>query len=436
MTVTATVLFESPQTEIASLIRTHLQRSIRTRIVAGFLTVEGIALLKAPLEASPSSLDTLIVGAGTYRGFDALDQLLGIGVDPAALHVHLGHSRLTGNRAKHRFYRYHPMLHSKVYYMEHADGTASAFIGSHNITGFALGGLNGEASVLLEGPANSDEFNKVRRHIAEAKAQSTQYSPSKKEALAWWTREALHGIRDKANDLPRDATTANTIVILAENKACDVPAKKDIIYFELPLALGQVQSLRSEVHLYVFDSLPSSPIVGLQSLHKAIGSCWCKTMGLEMAKGGVELLADWEITGKRAPSLVKTVKPFRPTPISDMQQVRVEAYGNVRGRFEYLFDKPSKKWTPELWEDNQTPSLFGDEDQKGSFPTQVSYDADFRETLEAMALSPNPEHHPWQLVRDLVAEDASEKTGYSQALEEYSPDSGSYIMLSLRRREQ
>ena len=52
--------------------------------------------------------------------------------------------------AKHRFYRYHPMLHSKVYLLDMGDDNACAFVGSHNLTGFSLLGLNGEAGILIE----------------------------------------------------------------------------------------------------------------------------------------------------------------------------------------------------------------------------------------------------------------------------------------------
>ena len=57
------------------------------------------------------------------------------------------------------------MLHSKIYYMEMPNDQACAFIGSHNLTSFALRGLNGEASVLLEGPRERPEFASVREHV-------------------------------------------------------------------------------------------------------------------------------------------------------------------------------------------------------------------------------------------------------------------------------
>lgn len=141
MTVTAQVLFGQPQHEIASLLRNRLSRCNRASLVAGFMTVEGIEAVAPALRAQPGKLAHLVVGAATWRAFDALDQLRSAGVAPSALHVHLGHSRATTAGATYRFYRYHPMLHSKTYLMEMPDGTSAAFIGSHNLTGFALLGL-------------------------------------------------------------------------------------------------------------------------------------------------------------------------------------------------------------------------------------------------------------------------------------------------------
>src|SRR6266404_5663300 len=78
--------------------------------------------------------------------------------------------------------RYHPMLHSKVYFFEMHDGTASAFVGSHNVTGFALRGLNGEAGVLLEGLGSDPTFAEVQQHINQAYLQAAAYDSSMKEA--------------------------------------------------------------------------------------------------------------------------------------------------------------------------------------------------------------------------------------------------------------
>jgi HKD family nuclease len=60
------------------------------------------------------------------------------------------------------------MLHSKLYLLEMPNGTAAAFVGSHNLTGFALLGQNGEASLLVEGSASEPEFAALRRHVNDA----------------------------------------------------------------------------------------------------------------------------------------------------------------------------------------------------------------------------------------------------------------------------
>jgi hypothetical protein len=95
------------------------------------------------------------------------------------------------------------MLHSKIYYMELPGDLACCFIGSHNLTSFALLGFNGEASVMLQGPKNSPEFDSVRSHIQTARSQAIQYSSDMKDAYAWWMREFLDGLRTEI-EFPQD----------------------------------------------------------------------------------------------------------------------------------------------------------------------------------------------------------------------------------------
>ncbi|MCB1127906.1 MAG: hypothetical protein KDM81_15535, partial [Verrucomicrobiae bacterium] len=142
--MTSTILFNLPQQEIASRISDRIARAMSVSIVTGFATPGGLAALSGPITARPQKLQTLVVGAATYPGFAVLDELLAAGVPSGRLRVHLGHTGPTGGK-NNPFARYHPMLHSKVYYMELPDATACAFIGSHNATAFALTGLNGEA---------------------------------------------------------------------------------------------------------------------------------------------------------------------------------------------------------------------------------------------------------------------------------------------------
>ena len=418
MSVSAKVLFNKPQQEIASLLRGRLDRCKSASLVAGFMTVEGIEAIADPFRSHPEKLKHLVVGAGTYKAFEACDRLIDVGVNPGNLHVHLGFTRETTARAKHSFLRYHPMLHSKVYLMEMGSGTSSAFIGSHNLTSFALMGLNGEAGVLLEGRSSSAEFGDIRNHIAEAVRQAVVYDPSMKDAYNWWVLQFIDGLRVKFNDRPRDAETKRTIVVMAECAGPDLPGKDDAIYFEIPEAIGRIASMRAEVHLFVFDTLPATPGQALNQLHMAKQSFWCRMIGLEDDRGGVELRADWEIQNRTKPTLSETPSPFRPTPKREMQQVRVELRNEVYDAFQYLFDSDRASWLPSL------------DDQE-----QVQVKVAERGFLKSLELVPR-EDLEWYRVNGLVPEGERTSAAYRMALTDMSPQSGNYILMSLRRRKR
>jgi hypothetical protein len=80
MAVTVQVLFGRPQQEIASLLRDRMSRCTTASLVAGFMTVEGIEAIAEPISANPNKLARLVVGAGTYRAYEALDHLVADGV--------------------------------------------------------------------------------------------------------------------------------------------------------------------------------------------------------------------------------------------------------------------------------------------------------------------------------------------------------------------
>lgn len=420
MAVKATVLFGRPQQAIADLMRAQLSQCQAAWIVTGFATVEGVETLAPALAAQPQKLQAFVLGASTYRGFQSLDRLLAAGVPPDRLHVHLGHTRLTTSGAKYSFYRYHPMMHSKVQLLQMPDGRAVAFIGSHNITGFALLGLNGEAGVMLEGMMTDPEMVEIRSHIDDARNQSTQYTPAMKDAFAWWTEQFIEGLRQQIGaDEDDDVENRKTIVVLAARSDQGVPKKGDVIYFEVPEALRLLRGLDAEVHIYLFAARPKSPMEALGSLDQAVQTLWCTTKGVEIEQGGLELKADWYIDDVGGPALVPVKKPFRPRAPAGMQQVRVKVWNNIFDRFEYLFDRKKIAWVPELDEEDQ-----------------VRVDPKDGEMLRHLELVP-PQDREWFLVRSLrPAEDDGAPAGkYEMALRQTAPDSGNFVLLSHRRRK-
>ena len=417
MPISVQVLFDRPQREIASLLTDRLARCKSASLVAGFMTAAGIEAIEAPIHAVPGKLKALVVGAGTYQAFQALDGLLAARVPPDRLHIHLGFSGPSGT-IKHPFHRYRPMLHSKVYLMDMPDGSSAAFVGSHNLTGFAILGANGEAGILIEGPSNAPEFAALRRHIAACIVQATQYDPAMKDAYAWWTTQFIDGLKVEVGREPSDAENKQTIVVLSARGTGAIPRANNVIYFEMAKALMEFQSLRPEVHIYIFDQLPASPAAALNSLNSAKARLVCGIEGIQTERGGVELIADFHIDNRRQPELKAAARPFRPQPAVGMQQLSVRVQGSIQTAFEYLFDRGKADWAPIY--DDATEPFQDDEGRAIALPAEL---------LPRLG-------ERWLRVKGLQRVGSAAKEANQLVLWEADPASGSFIVFSWRRRRE
>jgi hypothetical protein len=398
MSVTATFLHSRPQREIASAIRSRLAGCCTAEIVSGFATPDGVQALRA--NSASSKIRRLVLGAGTFKAFEALDGLINSGLPTRAARVHLGHTRATGGR-KNPFARYRPMLHSKIYYFEMPDGTAAAFVGSHNLTGFALRGLNGEAGVLLEGPSTDPVFDEVRGHIAESFRQAAPYDPSLKAAYAQWLRDYLEQLGIDATDMPRDDEGTRTVILFAEAPKGKTPIPGDRVYFELDMRITEVNSINTEVHLHLFATVPTTPAEALSRSVVSDTALLGKVEAIDSAAGSAEVKADWFIEDPSKPQLKPTVQPFRPTLSPGKQQVRALVSKSLELGFDYLFDAGRGVWKPTLGDET-----IHDEETK----------------------------FDWSAVTGLRESDPIEGRLLIPDMKETSPDSGSFVLFSRRRR--
>jgi hypothetical protein len=401
MSVTATFLHSRPQREVASLIRARLAICESAQIVSGFATPDGVDALRATVVSS--KIIRFVLGAGTFKAFEALDGLISSGLSPSAARVHLGHTRATGGK-KHPFARYRPMLHSKIYFFEMSDGTATAFVGSHNLTGFALRGLNGEAGVLLEGPLSDPVFVEVRSHIEESYRQATPYDTSLKEAYARWFRDYLEQLSIDATDMPRDDESRRTVILFAQAPTGRMPAPGDRIYFELDLRITEVNSIDTEVHLHLFSAMPANPTEALSRAGSSDTALFGKIEAIDSAAGSAEVNADWFIDNPSKPELKPAAPPFRPTLTQGKQQVRAQVSRRLNTHFDYLFDGGRGNWSPHI----------GQEELRD-------------EETDAVWLSVRGLHESAPIELGKLSKLAN--------LREVSPESGSFVLFSRRRRK-
>jgi hypothetical protein len=289
---------------------------------------------------------------------------------------------------------------------------ASAFVGSHNVTAFALGGLNGEAAVLLEGDKTEQQFVAIREHIAEAARQALRYTPDLKAALAWWTKEYLDGLQAEMG-IPHDWTSTRTIVILASTDGTRRPNPGDTFYFELPAGIQQIESLKTPVHLFLFTTLPADPWQALARAGEAAMACNCIPLGADNQQGIEAIRVRWNIDGNRSPVLRAVPGgSYQPVTSPGNQQVhaRIEHVGVEA--FDYQLEKEKVDWAP----------VYGDE--------VISVDVhDVDKTYR------KPDARDWQLVRGLEPKHKVVERDQA-ALKLASPESGSFVLVSLGRRKR
>ncbi|MEC9344630.1 MAG: phospholipase D family protein [Pseudomonadota bacterium] len=356
MTVTARMLFDRPQQKIAPIIRDLLARCRDAQIVSGFATPDGIEALRAT--RASARISRFVLGAGTFKAFETLDQMIAGGLPPAAARIHLGLTRATGTR-KHPFARYRPMLHSKIYYFDLPGDEAAAVVGSNNLTGFALRGLNGEAAVLLEGPSADPVFEDIRNHIAESYRQARPYDSSLKAAYAQWYKDYLDQLGIVTTDMPRDSDSTATLILYAEAPVGALPTVGDHIYFEIDIRLEEVRRIGTEVHLHLLPTLPSTPREALNASTGSNPAYFCKIEMIDATSGSAEQKADWLIDHRASPRLRPAPRPFRPTLTVGMQQVRVRIERDLEEQFDYLFDSGKGVWRPELGQEGVNDEATG-----------------------------------------------------------------------------
>jgi hypothetical protein len=421
MPLSAQVIFDTPQQEVASELRRLFRRCRSVSIVTGFATVAGVETLLADLHAHPDRLQTLVVGAATLQAFDAIDTLLTAGVAADRLFVHLGHVRPKGGDPG-KIWGYHPMMHSKVYLFEMDDGTSAALVGSHNLTKFALQGLNAEAATLLTGPTKDPEMRKVCEHVRQCRDQAVPYDPALKAGFAQWASDYFRGLWVESYSAPTDVDRHQTVVMLLARPAGRLPKGGETIYFELPLALQQrIKNTNTEAHVILLPTPPASAQAALRAVGSAVAALRCRVVGLDDSARVREVETDWHIPDRRAPVVTPAPRPFRPASSSGMQQVWAEVEETLRHEYEYLFESDRVAWIPVY---DTTRPLRPQGGNADSPPT-------LEQRPRRRSREDDPEWYPVTALRRFEPEEPEE---LQKALLDASPASESFVLFSVRRR--
>jgi hypothetical protein len=430
MPLSAQVLFNSPQQEIASTIRDLFNRCRAARIVTGFATIAGVETISPDVARYPDKLWTFVVGAATYGAFEAIDSLIGAGVSVDRVFVHLGHTRQKG-ADPNKFVGFHPMMHSKVYLFEMPDDTSVAVVGSHNVTKFALRGLNCEAATILSGPTADLEMQKLYDHVENCRQQAVPYDASLKVGFAYWTSQYFDDSRIEAIDGARDADSHQTVIILLERPAGRLPEVGEGVYFELPSALEKrIRSTRTEVHIFFFATRPVSVLSAIANLANAVAARRGQVFQIDERNRTREMEMEWRIANRTVPTIDRLTGVFRPTQMPGMQQVSATVEGPLDASFEYLFESDIVIWQPIYDRQRIVPSQT-EVAHKVPDSTVVEFGQDL------MPRRRSREDHPeWYLVTGLTRIEGKDTPEMAAAMKETSPESESFVLFSVRRRKR
>ena len=155
------------------------------------------------------------------------------------------------------------------------------------------------------------------------------------------------------------------------------------------------------------------------SVPTAAAAYTCRTLGAENKQGNMEVRADWRLDVARGPVLAPVPsKTWRPNTSIGMQQVRAEVEGEGVIPFEYLFDRGSGGWEPQFSEET---ALRSEPDVQ-------------RALVGAQSRGSDAGTYQWRHVTGLVPRAGVIREKDEAALRRAAPESGSFILVSLRRR--
>jgi len=237
-------LHDDPNRALASRLRGWLNTATQLDLVVAFLTRRGADLLLQSLQASDRSI-TIAVSVRFPTNFDALASLHDRW--PGRVHLHLGYKtplESQGDRAQ---------MHSKIVVIGDGSGTVRAIVGSHNWTATALGGLNGEASLMVEGCDGDEVIGDIRRHVAETLNGCAVFDPARIDYYREVQARLHRGPAQPGGDFDLEGyERARTLVLHAEAARRDLLDDAALLVY-VPL-LGQPEpalTVGTMVHLYL-----------------------------------------------------------------------------------------------------------------------------------------------------------------------------------------
>lgn len=225
--------------KLSGVIRDKLPTTSAVKIISGFLSPKGfkqlVGVSSNEIGRNASKIEYIVVGRLTLPCAEIFDKLHGMPEYSGKLFVNLGLGVSTRNNKRIRWQT--PLIHSKIIALDPASDNNLFYIGSANITHFALDDKNAEAGVVLEGLNESDR-SKIESYMDNlqnsTKTPSTvPYDPSMRKS---WIYLSNIG---RGYQIEQSGRIGMPILVIAciNNRPNIQPEIDDVLYADLPSSL-------------------------------------------------------------------------------------------------------------------------------------------------------------------------------------------------------
>ena len=261
------ICFPASRGDLRPVLAAAFARCDRVRIAVGFASPQGIRELATLLPLS--AIEWFIFGHGGRAALAAADDL-GRRIGRQRVRIHPGYALGSEASARARPI-YRPMMHSKLYLGTSESGAYSGFIGSQNITAFALEGLNAEAGVLLDGLQSDPECVAIEAALSQVYSESQPFDPALIEEYAGWHKCILEGLSEEEDEQGPGWGYLPVIVLMAALDTGRTPKPGETLYFEVPQAYtGRFVRNESPIDIWVFPYV-KHPVLGESDVPLLIG---------------------------------------------------------------------------------------------------------------------------------------------------------------------
>ena len=243
--------------KLSDEIRKVLPTTNDVKIISGFLSRDGFYNVFGPTDReirdNGKKIEYIVVGRLTVECAKIFDELYSLPEYKDKLFVNLGLGRL--NKKGTAINRFLPMIHSKIIALNPTSDTNTFYIGSANLTHFAIDDFNAEAGIILNDLAES-ERNEIARYMDNLKnlGSTVPYDPSLKESLNFLSNLSRDSLEKDFENLDP------CLLVLSLNPTGYKPKKGDVLFADLPKHLPEEvikfhQKTKRYLILLLFDNL-------------------------------------------------------------------------------------------------------------------------------------------------------------------------------------